>query len=210
MDSTINISTTNYFYPCATITQHVCPPCDGFPQQIFSLDNIALFSNAVGCLNDTCINGCVALLYSTFLPAVVHMCAILSTHDLLHVRYNATDEILWSNTSWSWYWEKEIWIIPMHWPCIGHWVLCTADFSSRWLLLFNSLAECHPWKKDVQVDFCLSFSWSNWLAIRILRSLSATYHTLHWRKWMHLPEILMDGLHTLSLYVLPLTFDWSW
>jgi len=158
MDSTINVSTTDYFYPCVTITQCVCPPCDGFPRQIFSPDDIALFSNTVGCLNDTCINGCAALLYSTFLPAAACGCAILSTHDLLRVRYNATDEILWHNTSWSRYWEKEIWIIPIHRPCIGHWVLCTADFSSRRLLLFDSLAEHHPWKKDVQVDFHFSFS----------------------------------------------------
>ncbi|KIM60363.1 hypothetical protein SCLCIDRAFT_89211, partial [Scleroderma citrinum Foug A] len=78
--------------------------------------------------------------------------SILSTHDLPHIRYNATDNVLWWNTSWTQYLEKDVWILPIHrLLCIGHWVVCIIDFSSKQLLLFDSLAECKSWKKDIQV-----------------------------------------------------------
>ncbi|KIM60110.1 hypothetical protein SCLCIDRAFT_74981, partial [Scleroderma citrinum Foug A] len=78
--------------------------------------------------------------------------AILSTHDLPRIHYNVTDNVLWRNTSWTRYWEKDVWILPIHrLSCVGHWVVCIIDFSSKRLLLFDSLAECKSWKKDIQV-----------------------------------------------------------
>ncbi|KIO00407.1 hypothetical protein M404DRAFT_72927, partial [Pisolithus tinctorius Marx 270] len=69
-------------------------------------------------------------------------CAIFSTHDLLHIRYHAKDNVLWHNISWTRYWEKMTWILPIHWPSpVGHWVLCVVKFPSKQLLLFDSLAE---------------------------------------------------------------------
>ena len=103
-------------------------------------------------LNDTCINGCAALLYSVFLHANAQCCAVLSTHDLPRVCYNATNDVLWQNTLWTRYWEKEVWIIPIHRSsCIGHWVVCTIDFSCKQLFLFDSLVNQTSWKKDIQV-----------------------------------------------------------
>jgi len=68
---------------------------------MFKLDDIDLVSMADAPLNDACINGCAALLYSIFLSTNAQRCAILSTHDLPHVCYNATDDVLWQNTSWT-------------------------------------------------------------------------------------------------------------
>ncbi|KIJ57552.1 hypothetical protein HYDPIDRAFT_104106, partial [Hydnomerulius pinastri MD-312] len=80
--------------------------------------------------------------------------AIFSTHDLPRIRYNASDDVLWRNTSWTKYWEKSIWILPIHRPSpCGHWVLCTIDLTSQRLFLFDSLAEQRPWKNDVQVRY---------------------------------------------------------
>ena len=102
-------------------------------------------------LNDTCINGCATLLYSAFMPVAVR-CAILSTHDLPRVHFHADDDSLWRNASWTHFWEKPVWIIPIHRSLPGHWVLCTVDFSSRKLLLFDSLAEQKPWKNEIKVS----------------------------------------------------------
>ncbi|OAX32113.1 hypothetical protein K503DRAFT_702608, partial [Rhizopogon vinicolor AM-OR11-026] len=80
-------------------------------------------------------------------------CALLSSHDLPRIRYNAPDAVLWRNVSWTSYWEKDIWILPIHRPSnIGHWVLCVVRFSSKELHLFDSLAEKKPWKHDVKVS----------------------------------------------------------
>lgn len=43
-------------------------------------------------LNETCINDCAAFLYSTFLPST-SPCAILSTHDLLRIRFHADADV---------------------------------------------------------------------------------------------------------------------
>lgn len=105
-------------------------------------------------LNDTCVNGGAALLYSEILT-VSHFrpCAILSTHDLPRIRYNASDDILWRNMSWTLYWEKDLWLLPIHRPSpVGHWVFCAVYTSTKELHLFDSLADRQPWKNDVKVS----------------------------------------------------------
>ncbi|KIK10555.1 hypothetical protein PISMIDRAFT_36942, partial [Pisolithus microcarpus 441] len=79
-------------------------------------------------------------------------CAILSTHNLPHIPFNAEDDVLWRNLSWTRFWEKPIWILPIHHSLpVGHWVLCTIRFCSRQLFLFNSFAEQKPWRNDIKV-----------------------------------------------------------
>jgi Ulp1 family protease len=81
--------------------------------------------------------------------------AIFSTHDLPRIRYNAIDDMLWRNTSWTRYWEKDVWVLPIHRPSnVGHWVLCVIYFSRKELHLFDSLAEWKPWRHDVKVGSC--------------------------------------------------------
>jgi hypothetical protein len=95
-------------------------------------------------LNDSLINGCAALLYSESLQAspAVAQYVILSTHNLPCIWYNASDDVLWRNISWTCYWAKDIWIILIHRPAIiGHWVLCIVHLQSKELHLTNSFAE---------------------------------------------------------------------
>ncbi|KIK10825.1 hypothetical protein PISMIDRAFT_20060 [Pisolithus microcarpus 441] len=181
VDSTINISTTHYSHPCTVRTPCVRAPCDGFPRQMFEPDDTSLLSTTNACLNDTCINGCGALLFSTLLSAAAQRCAILSTHDLPRVRYNATDEILWRNASWSRYWEKDIWIIPIHRP---------------------SLAERKPWKKDVQDIAQLITRFSRIASDRVMsptRDLSA------WSAQPVITEPVQSNNHDCGLWVLAQT-----
>ncbi|KAI6011172.1 hypothetical protein EDC04DRAFT_2959313 [Pisolithus marmoratus] len=86
----------------------------------------------------------------TFCPTMAS-CAILSTHDLPHIRFNTEDDILWCNLSWMQFWEKPIWILPIHRSLpVGHWVLCTIKFHSWQLFLFDSLAQQKPWRNDIK------------------------------------------------------------
>ncbi|KAH7903392.1 hypothetical protein BJ138DRAFT_1020714, partial [Hygrophoropsis aurantiaca] len=124
---------------------------DGFPRQIFDTRDLAILASPTARLNDTCINGGAALLYSHFISPQAQRCAILSTHDLPRIRYGASDDDLWRNSSWTSYWTKDVWIIPIHRPLpVGHWVLCTAYFSTRKLYLFDSFAEEIPWGNDIK------------------------------------------------------------
>ena len=136
----------------ATMPMIIRASVDGVPRQTFLPSDTSLLASPQARLNDTCINSCATLLYSASMPAAM-CCAILSTHDLPHTRCHADDDLLWQNTSWTHFWEKPIWIIPIHRPLpMGHWVLCTIDFPSRKLLLFDSLAEQKAWKNEIKVS----------------------------------------------------------
>ena len=125
---------------------------DGFPQQTFVPNDISILASPNGLLNNNCINGCAALLYSTFLPTAAR-CAVLSTHDLPQIRYKANNDLLWRSASWMQFWDKPIWVLLIHCSLpIGPWILCTISFPSRQLFLFNSLAEQQPWQNDIKVS----------------------------------------------------------
>ncbi|KAG2737671.1 hypothetical protein P692DRAFT_201672633, partial [Suillus brevipes Sb2] len=114
-----------------TFTARVRPPCNGFPHQIFEAKDIAILCSPTARLNDVCVNSCAALLYSELkIPNV--SCAILSTHDLPRIRYNAPDEVIWRQCSWTQYWERDIWVLPIHRPShVGHWVFCAIYLPSK-------------------------------------------------------------------------------
>ncbi|KAG0695531.1 hypothetical protein DFH29DRAFT_879985 [Suillus ampliporus] len=134
-----------------TLVTCIQPPRDGFPHQIFDPKDIKLLCSPTACLNDVCINSCAALLYSE-LKTPTLSCTIFSTHDLPHIRYNAPDDMVWWNVSWTCYWEKDVWVLPIHRPSdsIGHWVICVIHVFNEELHLFDSLAEKKPWKTDVK------------------------------------------------------------
>lgn len=141
----------------------VRPAQDGFPLQVFEPRDMSLLARPTARLNDVCINSCAALLYSEMLKSShFRPCAILSTHDLPRIRYNAADDVLWRNTSWTSFWEKDTWILPIHRPSpVGHWVFCAIYFSTKELYLFDSLAERQAWKSDVKVSTDSSHVLSN-------------------------------------------------
>lgn len=137
-----------------TIKTREWAPRHGCPLQIFEPKDIVLLASPTALLNDSCINGCTVLLYSEvvqLLPTVKQY-ALFSTHDLPRIRYNAPDDVLWRNMSWTCYWAKEVWILPIHRPSnVGHWVLCVVHLRSKELHLFDSFAERKPWKSDIKV-----------------------------------------------------------
>ncbi|KAG2126329.1 uncharacterized protein EDB93DRAFT_1097153 [Suillus bovinus] len=136
-----------------TLVTQIRPPHNGFPDQVFDPKDINLLRSPTACLNDVCINSCAALLYSE-LKSPMLSCAIFSTHDLPRIHYNAPDDILWCNISWTHYWEKDVWVLPIHQPSgsIGHWVICVIHKFNKELLLFDSLGEKKPWKNNVKVS----------------------------------------------------------
>lgn len=130
------------------VATRVRPRCDGFPRQVFNPKDIECLSSPIAPLNDVCINGCATLLYSQLKIPTVD-CAILSTYDLPRIRSNAPDEVIWRNTSWTRYWEKNVWVLPIHRPSdVGHWVICIIYFRTKELHLFDSLADQNPWESD--------------------------------------------------------------
>ncbi|KIM50844.1 hypothetical protein SCLCIDRAFT_33943 [Scleroderma citrinum Foug A] len=65
--------------------RRVREPQDRFPCQTFEADDYEHLASLTACLNDTCVNGCSALLFSEFLSSTAAQCAVLLTHDLPHI-----------------------------------------------------------------------------------------------------------------------------
>ena len=132
--------------------ERVHPPQEGLPRLVFDAHDLEILQSPTACLNDTCINGCIPLLFSLIQPSNAHRFAVFSTHDLVRVRYNADDASLWRAMKHIIFWSKDIWIVPIHrTDPVGHWVLCVAHLLSCELFLFDSFGERHGWRANVQV-----------------------------------------------------------
>ncbi|KAJ7839203.1 hypothetical protein B0H14DRAFT_3458801 [Mycena olivaceomarginata] len=109
-----------------------------------------------GRLNGEILNGAAAALLNLFDgPTSLHnsgasRCALLNTYDLHRVRFNAPDPVLWRFLSDTRYWEKPVWIIPVHRPKEEHWVLVVAAVQENRLFFFDSLGLRSGWHQDMQ------------------------------------------------------------
>ena len=109
-------------------------------------------------LNDTCINSGTALLQELWSrPGNVseqssHCCAVFSTFDLLMVQHHVLIQDIYRQTKNLEYWNKDIWVLPIHQHSSQHWVLCIIQIKTYEILLFDSLASRSPWKHEIHVS----------------------------------------------------------
>ncbi|KAJ7722723.1 hypothetical protein DFH07DRAFT_971788 [Mycena maculata] len=95
------------------------------------------FQSLTGRLNGIGLNGVAASLHSLYSEhysptnGSATQCAVFSTYDLPCVRYKNSDLDLWRRVSPTQYWEKPVWLIPIHRPSEEHWVLVIVIVPSR-------------------------------------------------------------------------------
>ena len=125
----------------------------------FEPADIARFQSPTARLNNVCINSTAALLqYIWNRPSSTHegnsaRCAIFSTFDLYAIQYNLSHSEIWRRVRDLLYWQKDIWIIPIHRKHPAeHWVLCVVLVNSYELFLFDSFASVSGWKQDINVS----------------------------------------------------------
>lgn len=123
----------------------------------FEPEDIARFQSPTARLNNVCINNTAALLqYMWNTPSNIHegdvaRCAIFSTFDLYSIQYHLSQPEIWRRVRDLKYWEKDIWVLPIHRKHpVEHWVLCVVLVSSYELLLFDSFASTCGWKQDLK------------------------------------------------------------
>ncbi|KAI0746147.1 hypothetical protein C8Q76DRAFT_605599, partial [Earliella scabrosa] len=108
-------------------------------------------------LNDDCVNGCAQLLVHHF--GASHNggnIAILHSFTMAHQRNGtSTDQAVWNISRTARYWEKDIWIIPVHKPAEQHWELAIVYLKECRIAYFDSLAHRTSWEHDVQLVFAL-------------------------------------------------------
>ncbi|KAK7062073.1 hypothetical protein R3P38DRAFT_2494733 [Favolaschia claudopus] len=103
--------------------------------------------------------------------ASANRCAVFSTYDLGLVQFKGSDPDLWRRISPTQYWDKPIWLIPVHRPSQRHWVLVVVLISAQKLLFFDSLASASGWRQDLR-DVML-------LITRLVALANRNSHALH-------------------------------
>ncbi|KAJ7833920.1 hypothetical protein B0H13DRAFT_1914324 [Mycena leptocephala] len=118
--------------------------------------DLAPFLRHNGRLNGFGLNGVAASVHTLssgdFSPtkATANQCAVFSTYDLPCVRYKGSDPDLWRLVSPTQYWEKPLWLIPIHRPQLEHWVLVVVVVPTWELFFFDSMASRRGWRKDLR------------------------------------------------------------
>ena len=78
--------------------------------------------------------------------------AILSSFAMAQQRDGTSlDDGMWRVNHRSRYWEKDVWIIPIHQPSTQHWELAIVYLRQCRIAYFDSLAHPKTWEEDVQV-----------------------------------------------------------
>ncbi|KAJ7834258.1 hypothetical protein B0H14DRAFT_2363941 [Mycena olivaceomarginata] len=129
---------------------------NGCPSIQIESSDLQRLHSANGRLNDVALNGTAAALLNfcdhptSSYSSSAGDCALLNTFDLHRIRYKARDEVLWQHLSHTTYWNKRLWLIPIHRPKELHWVFVVAAVHERRLFLFDSLGERRGWRHDIQ------------------------------------------------------------
>ncbi|KAJ7802891.1 hypothetical protein B0H14DRAFT_3488023 [Mycena olivaceomarginata] len=120
------------------------------------MSDLRRLHSATGRLNDVALNGGAAALLNIYdqphspYAGSAGDCALLSTFDLHRIHYKASDAVLWRNLSHTTYWEKRLWLIPIHRPKDQHWVIVVAAVHEERLFFLDSLGEWRGWRQDIQ------------------------------------------------------------
>jgi hypothetical protein len=123
----------------------------GQPNVQIEASDLDRVTSRTGQLNNFALNGIAAALLNLFghptspNAATANKCAILSTYDLPRVCYKCNDEKLWRHVHPTSYWDKPIWLIPIHWLSEEHWVLVVVSVPEQQLFFFDSLGEQSGW-----------------------------------------------------------------
>lgn len=112
-------------------------------------------------LNDECINGCAQVLLQHFGTGGVTggSPVVISSFTVTQHRNQSYDRAVWSCVQATRFWEKDVWIIPIHQAERNHWELAVIYIKRLRIAYFDSFghSETTSWRADVQVnDFSLN------------------------------------------------------
>ncbi|KAJ7739076.1 hypothetical protein DFH07DRAFT_752302, partial [Mycena maculata] len=119
-------------------------------------DDLRPFLRPTGRLTGFGLNGVAASLHALYgrphssTKAFADQCALLTTYDLPCVRYKGSDPDLWRHVADTKYWDKPLWLIPIHRPSEEHWVLVVVVVPRQELLFFDSMGSRRGWRQDLR------------------------------------------------------------
>ena len=141
-----NVDTPASHLPATSSTSRFQHSMEAQPAIYFDKPAIACLMDPKAMLNNTCMNEGLQLLLSYLQPDHVDHCAIFSTYTMTYIKQEADDKTLWRDVCHHMYWEKSVWIIPVHLqhPYL-HWMLCIINIDTATIQLFDSLTDRSLW-----------------------------------------------------------------
>ncbi|KAJ7832793.1 hypothetical protein B0H14DRAFT_3711922, partial [Mycena olivaceomarginata] len=145
---------------------------DGRKNTSIAVEDIARFQSPTGRLCGFGLNGVAAALLELFTRTgeSARQCALFSTYDLPRVHFRCSNSELWRVISPSKYWEKNLWLIPIHRRDEQHWVFVLVDVYAERIYFFDSLGGDN-WRPDLRLVMLL--------IMRLVILASRHRHPLH-------------------------------
>ncbi|KAJ7323508.1 hypothetical protein DFH08DRAFT_817537 [Mycena albidolilacea] len=129
---------------------------DGRKNMSIAVEDIAHFQSPTGRLCGFGLNGVAAALLELFTRTgeSARRCTLFSTYDLPRVHFRCSDSELWRVISPSKYWEKNLWLIPIHRRDEQHRVFVLVDVYAERIYFFDSLGGDN-WRPDLRLVMLL-------------------------------------------------------
>ncbi|KAI9062699.1 hypothetical protein FKP32DRAFT_1573466 [Trametes sanguinea] len=135
------------------------PQSASFDRILIPGRDLRRFEQRESWLNDDCINGGAQALLRYFGATSTYggPPALLSSRLFALHCSEAPDDTLWRDCKATRFWEKPVWILPIHRQPDLHWTLAVVYWDERRIGYFDSLANPKVWETDVQRVYSLIY-----------------------------------------------------
>ena len=129
-----------------------CPSDESVQQHLRTLNiearDLQRLQSPTQQLNDVCVNmGTLILQRSLADTPEVRSCVVLPSYVITATCLDR----LWRVTQPTSYWQRSVWILPLHLEQDHHWAACTIRLGERTVHLFDSFASRHTYAALSQV-----------------------------------------------------------
>ncbi|OCH93070.1 hypothetical protein OBBRIDRAFT_863019 [Obba rivulosa] len=139
--------------PAVEEEEEVAEACTTSVSVSISPEDYQHIADPNGLLTSDCINSCAALLQREFASSKMRQCAIFSTWDADTAALSNDGGMLARSTRYTFFWERNIWLVPLHQPGsgdeVGHWTLVVVDLANQVMFHFDSFADKMLWRSDI-------------------------------------------------------------
>ncbi|KAJ7572862.1 hypothetical protein C8J56DRAFT_986976 [Mycena floridula] len=134
-------------------------PTRGLARVDITSDELSRFSSgssSASWLNDTCMQIGASVLFEHFVPDMRQQrVALLSSYLLAQFLLSTSPEAIWRTAMPSLFWQRRVWLLPVHRKATKHWVLYVVYLQSGELHMFDSFGESRHMADEAQIVMSL-------------------------------------------------------
>ncbi|KAI0703077.1 hypothetical protein C8Q76DRAFT_801927 [Earliella scabrosa] len=161
VDTVLSLPKSSSRPPTGPLKPRLLPhPNPSLRALVFSPDDMDRLRFPEKWLNDDCLNGCAQLLVHHFGTEKVAGGSVAFLHSFAmaqHRNGTSTDQSLWNTSRLSSYWEKDVWVIPVHKIDAHHWELAIVYLADSRIAYFDSFGHKTSWEDDAKVVLTLMY-----------------------------------------------------